>query len=136
MNILKIFTSRRIIGNIGEDAAARFLKKKGCKILERNYVAAGHEIDIIAEEKNHVLFVEVKTRTEGKTNSKEPRPASSVNYEKRQSIIKTARLYFPTLMTKKRMRFDVIEVYLDKDSKVTKIEHLTDAFRGDTGYTR
>ena len=44
MNILKILTAKREIGNIGEQAAKKFLRKKGYKILECNYEAAGYEI--------------------------------------------------------------------------------------------
>ena len=49
MQILKIRTEKRITGNIGEDAACKYLRKNKYKILKRNYVSNGHEIDIIAE---------------------------------------------------------------------------------------
>ncbi len=54
MNILKIFTEKRIIGNIGEDAVVKYLKKNHYKILERNYVMGDHEIDIIAENDEYI----------------------------------------------------------------------------------
>ena len=51
MNILKVLTPERRIGNLGERVAARHLRRKGYRILERNYTAAGAEIDIIAKKK-------------------------------------------------------------------------------------
>ena len=51
------------LGKYGEDLAADFLKKHGYKILERNFRIRGGEIDIIALEKNTLVYVEVKTRT-------------------------------------------------------------------------
>lgn len=52
------------IGNAGEDLACRYLEKRGYKILERNkHYSRFCEIDIIAEYKNTLVFVEVKTRT-------------------------------------------------------------------------
>ena len=53
MRILDILTPKRRIGNFGEREAVRLLRKKGYKILKRNYTALGAEIDIIAQ-KNRV----------------------------------------------------------------------------------
>ena len=54
------------IGRYGEDMAAKLLRKKGYKILERNFRAGHNEIDIIAQNKDYTVFVEVKTRSEHK----------------------------------------------------------------------
>ena len=134
MKILEILTKKRRIGNTGEEAAVRFLKKKGYKILERNYVALSHEIDVIAEDKEHVIFVEVKTRTIGRENPKEPRPASSVTPKKQRSIIKAASFYFAYCRKNKHARFDVIEVYLRDSGEVEKILHLENTFNVNTAY--
>ena len=130
MNILKVLTKQRKIGDIGEAAAAKHLKKNGYKILERNYVAAGAEIDIIAENREYTVFAEVKTRTyaPGGTN-KESRPAAAVNYEKQSTIIKVAKCYLAYNKKDKRVRFDILEIYLDKDGKIAKINHIENAFR-------
>ena len=56
--------TNKIIGKYGEDIAKNFLIKKGFKILETNYRQSRvAEIDIIAEDKNTLVFIEVKTRT-------------------------------------------------------------------------
>ena len=79
MQILKLLTRNRIIGNYGEKAAVSYLKKNKFKILEQNYIAHNNEIDIIAKNKEFLVFVEVKTRTVG-VNSKSDttRPAAAV----------------------------------------------------------
>ena len=64
MKILELLTPKRKIGNRGEKEACRFLKKNGYKIKRTNYVANGHEIDVIAENAKTLAFIEVKTRTE------------------------------------------------------------------------
>ncbi len=131
MKILEILTQRRITGNIGERCAVKFLKKKGYKILERNYVAAGNEIDIIAAKDGMVVFVEVKARTIGRENPREPRPASAVNAEKQRKIISAASYYKKRSAADKKIRFDIIEVYLEdtkRGKKPNEIKHLIGAF--------
>lgn len=128
MNILKILTPARIKGNIGERTAAKYLRKKKYKILSRNYVAKNKEIDIIAENKQTVIFVEVKTRTENISVKGEPRPASAVTPDKQKDIIKAAKYYTAAKKITKRIRFDVIEVLLNENKKAIKINHLENTF--------
>ena len=51
--------STKVVGDNGEDVACEFLKKQGYKILSRNYRIRGGEIDIIAQDKEYLVFVEV-----------------------------------------------------------------------------
>ena len=132
MNILKVLTEKRKTGNIGEDAAAKFLRKHGYRILERNYAELGAEVDIIAKNREYYVFVEVKTRTLGHQSPKEPRPASSVTPEKQRKIISVAKWYLGTAPKNRKIRFDIIEVYLDEEKKVQKIMHLENAFNYNT----
>ena len=56
--------ARKSLGKFGENLAVSFLKKKGYKILERNFVISGFgEIDIICKKKDRVIFVEVRTKS-------------------------------------------------------------------------
>jgi putative endonuclease len=57
-----LFKTTKQIGNSGEDLACQFLRKQGYKILERNFRIRGGEIDIIAKDKETLVFVEVKLR--------------------------------------------------------------------------
>ena len=134
MKILEIFTEKRQIGNIGEIAAAKHLKKNNYKILKKNYVAVGYEIDVIAENKDTTVFVEVKTRTIGKLDPKEARPASAVTPEKQRKIISTAKYFLGTHNSKKRIRFDIIEVFLDDKKSVKNLCHIESAFNYDTAH--
>ena len=136
MNILKIFTDKRIKGNIGESAVCSYLRRKHYKIREQNYVALGHEVDIIAEKRNFLCFVEVKARTTSKMMSKESRPAAAVNPEKMQAILSAARYYISTVSPNKRIRFDVAEVYLADDKSVERIEYMEGAFTADDAKRR
>lgn len=54
------------IGNTGEDRAARFLTEHGFEIIERNWKTRFCEIDIVAQRKGVIYFVEVKTRSSAK----------------------------------------------------------------------
>ena len=54
---------RHETGKIGEDLATKYLENLGYTIVERNFVAKQGEIDIIAKDKQELVFVEVKTRT-------------------------------------------------------------------------
>ena len=131
MNILKIKTENRKKGNIGEKAAAKALKKKGCKIVEKNYVSDGGEIDIICLDRGTVVFVEVKARDTRALSPMTPRPAASVTPEKQRKIIKLASKYKVQNYPDKKARFDIVEVYLDTSGKrirCERVEHLIGAF--------
>ena len=56
---------KRLLGEYGEIIAARYLRKHGYIIVEGNYHSKFGEIDLVVEDKKYVVFVEVKTRSEG-----------------------------------------------------------------------
>ena len=118
------------IGRFGESVACEYLKKQKFKILEQNYYASHNEIDIIAENKQYIIFVEVKTRSCSLNDSFDfGTPASAVTYSKQKRTLIAAQAYLSEHKCKKTPRLDVIEVYLDKnDSTVIKINHIEDAF--------
>ena len=139
MNILKIFTEKRKIGNLGEQAAIKYLRKNGYRIIRKNYTAVGAEIDIIAQKDGVTAFVEVKARNIKNLGTYEPRPASAVTPEKQRKIIRTASYFLSRYNEKTRIRFDVIEVYLEDfvlGVKIKEIKHLIDAFNKNTAYSR
>ena len=141
MNILHVLTSRRRLGNFGEDAAARFLKRNRYKILERNYVGKRGEIDIIASKKTMMVFVEVKTRNAENENTRESRPAASVNSQKQRRLIHVANEYARRghKADECMMRMDIIEVYTETNNdktKIRKIIHIEDAFNMNSAYKR
>ena len=123
------------IGRFGENVAVDYLKKQGLRIVCRNFRAGKNEIDIIAEDRECLIFVEVKARSGvGAYAYDYGTPASAVTYAKRKRTIEAARAYLYKKPTDKTPRFDVVEIYLDKTEfaaqpQVLKIEHLCDAFR-------
>ncbi len=137
MKILEILTPKRLLGNLGERAAVRYLKKCRYRILERNFVAENLEIDIIARDKDITVFVEVKTRTYKEPSPTTYRAASAVTREKQRKIIECARIYRAHKFDGSRVRFDVIEVYTEGDaphSRVKEINHIKAAFDKSTAY--
>lgn len=140
MNILKVLTPRRSLGNLGENYAARLLKKKGYRILERNYIGKWGEIDIIAGKRNLLAFVEVKTRSIQSQNALESRPAAAVNREKQRKLIQIADEYARKIHKKDGvlMRMDIIEIYTEKNqnekTKVKKAVHMENAFDMNSAY--
>ena len=139
MNILKVLTDKRRKGNLGEDAAARFLTKNGYRILDRGFVGNHSEIDIVASCEKTTVFVEVKTRSVGSQSPMEPRPASAVTPEKQRKIISAARIFMKKRRLETRMRFDIIEVLLERvndKEEVKDIRHLISAFDLNTAYDK
>ena len=122
------------IGRLGEKSAAKFLKKSGYKILEKNSRQSHNEIDIIATDRNYLVFVEVKTRSVSEEDPYSPygTPADAVTASKQRRTVVAAQSYIynnKSKHTKKQPRMDVVEVYLSKETKkIIKINHIVDAF--------
>lgn len=104
--------SKTGVGKIGETLAAEYLMKKGYVILHRNYRIGHLETDIICENATHLLFVEVKSRTDFGGTSRYGRPAAAVDEKKRAHLLAAAGAYLRENPTAKKPRIDVIEVYL------------------------
>ena len=118
------------VGRYGEEQARIFLKSKGYKIVASNKHESHKEIDIIATNKEYIIFVEVKTRSVGyDLYSPYGSPASAVNKKKQQNLINAARAYLRSNPSRKQPRMDVIEVYLKKGTfEVLEINHFTNAY--------
>lgn len=111
------------LGQAGEALAERHLKKKGYRILERNYRNRLGEIDLIALDSGTLVFVEVKTRRSGKYGG--PRFAITPQKQKKLSI--TALSYLKqTRQSDCKARFDVVLINADGDAP--QIETIQNAF--------
>ena len=110
---------KKLLGKVGEDKAAAYLKKQGYKIIARNYKNAFGEIDIIATDGEYTVFVEVKTRESDGFGA----GSEAVDFRKRQKYAKIALAYLTaTKKTESPCRFDVVEI---QDGE---INHIKDAF--------
>lgn len=108
---------------LGEEIAANYLKKKGYKIIERNFRKGYGEIDIISTFNNILVFVEVKTRTTSLFGG----ALETIAYHKLKSLVKTAQFYKLTHKNlPESLRIDAILIDLDSNNKVSKIEHIED----------
>ena len=119
-------------GAAGEILAARFLRDKGYTILSSNFRCRHGEIDIIAEKKGVIAFVEVKTRSQNSMYS----PREAVTAAKQSRLIQTAAIYFSKFPSDLQPRFDVIEVITDSPTsmKAIEINHILGAYEaGDLG---
>jgi len=116
---------RLALGRWGEEEAARFLRRRGMKILERNYRTPVGEIDIIARKGKVLAFIEVKTRRGTAFGT----PQEAVGAAKQRQILRTAQWYLGDGRGRGlQPRFDVVAVLAG--SQGATVEHITDAFGG------
>ena len=112
-------------GKTGEELAQKYLRSRGCQIVETNFRIQGGEIDIIAEHSSRLIFVEVKTRTSEDFGSGE----ESIGTRKRDSIRRAMGRYLTKngLGEDADVQFDTIDLVLDPTTGELKtIHHLED----------
>ncbi len=112
--------NKRALGGEKELVAAEFLRNNGYNILQMNFRCKSGEIDIIAKDKDTLVFCEVKYRSKNNYGH----PLEAVNTKKQQKIIQTTRYYMliNNISDAQRIRFDVIGILGDK------ITHVRNAF--------
>ncbi len=123
MRITQTQLYKKLLGRVGEKNAGKYLRKKGYKIIEKNYTTKIGEVDLIALYGDLLVFIEVKTRSSTAYGN----PRDAVDYHKQRKYVLLAKEY---LMVKKEyrerpVRFDVIEI-LNGD-----INHIESAFFAD-----
>ena len=119
---------RRDTGILGEKLARDFLKKRSYKILETNYRCPQGEIDIVARQKNTLVFVEVRTKTSRAFGS----PEESVTPMKKERMIASAYHYRQTHNDLPELwRIDFVAVELTPEGKSLRIELFENAVGGD-----
>ena len=107
------------LGLKGEQIAQKYLLKKGYKILATNYQCRFGELDLIARDKDCLVFCEVKTRSKGMVAP----PQESVTPAKQRKMIKTAQFWLMEHPQDVAMRFDVLAIVPDSLGCWT-VEHL------------
>ena len=100
---------KRDFGNTGENLATEYLEKQGYTILERNFYCKQGEIDIIAKDKNEIVFIEVKSRS----NKLFGIPSEAVTKQKIKHLFRTARYFlYKYKIINEYIRFDVVEILI------------------------
>lgn len=114
------------VGNYCEKLAIEYLKKSNYHILDSNYRNFLGEIDIICIKDKLLIVVEVK----GRYSYEYGLPKESIKLSKQLSIIKVTNSYISfKKLSNLNIRFDVIEVYLNPQNNIYKLNHIKDAFR-------
>ncbi|MGP0065841.1 MAG: YraN family protein [Isosphaeraceae bacterium] len=112
----------RMLGDRGERAAARYLRKQGMRVLLRGVRSRYGEIDLIARDGDTLVFVEVKARRQGE-------PAEAVTAEKQRRISLAAlRFLRGHDLLEQRCRFDVVAIVWPDGRQEPRIEHIRNAF--------
>jgi putative endonuclease len=110
-------------GEAGEAIAARHLEKKGYRIIEKNYRTKLGEIDLIAKDRDTIVFVEVKSRRSRQFGN----PKAAVTPQKQRKISMVALQYLKaTRRNNASARFDVAAVTVTRDKP--RVEIIKNAF--------
>jgi putative endonuclease len=115
-------SERKMVGQLGESVAVQFLERKGFTIIERNYRKPWGEIDIIAEKRGIVRFVEVKTLSRENIPDvtreiDDYRPEEQVHPLKLRKIARTAEMYMNAKNDSREYQIDVVGVFLNVSTR-------------------
>lgn len=115
-----------IVGAWGEAVAADYLRKKRYRLIASGYRCRFGEIDLIVQNRQFLVFVEVKLRR----SDRFAEAREFVDIHKQERLRSTAALFLDEFPTELQPRFDVIEIYAHDGTatKHPKIIHLEDAF--------
>ena len=116
--------SKQSVGQLGEDIACEYLRKQGCRIIERNFRKPWGEIDIIVKDKNGVLvFVEVKAIRQSGDQSPDILPEDNLTHSKLKKLQRTASLYVgynqDVVDDQKGWRIDLVAITLSEKLNAT-----------------
>ena len=106
-------------GKIGENIARKYLEKKGYKILEQNYRTKYAEIDLIARQKNEIIFVEVRTKRGELFGT----PEESLNKRKLRKLYWNVNSYALRIHWPGPYRVDAVCIVLGQDNSTLRINH-------------
>jgi putative endonuclease len=118
--------SRKSLGRLGEQLAAEHFERLGWRIVERNYQTRLGELDLVAVDRDTLVFAEVKTCRLGKGL-----PWDSLHARKQVQVRRIAGLWFSErrgLPFFERLRFDAIGVLVDDRDALVRLDHLEAAF--------
>ena len=123
MGLLDKRTPAKWRGDLGEDAAARYLESRGMRVLDRNWRYRQWELDLVCRDGDTLVFVEVKTRVAGSMSA----PADGLGRAKRARLVKAAARYLSAKgLWEEPCRFDLAAVV---DTGVSMdVEHTENAF--------
>ncbi len=107
------------LGRKGEDLAEQYLIDRGYTILQRNEQVGHSDIDILARQGETLVFVEVRTKSDGNRGM----PEETLNYSKLKQMRKTAEIYMAKKKYRGPARMDAVCILLPAGGGVTHFEH-------------
>lgn len=120
---MSVDNAKQVLGKEGERIAAQYLKRKGYKLVERNYRCAAGEVDLIVLDRRVIVFVEVKTRSGDRFGT----PLEAVQSKKQQKMIQTAQFFLNEKgLQQREARFDVVGITWP--GREPMVEHVENAF--------
>lgn len=114
---------RKALGKLGESLAARELERRGYRIVERNWRCATGEMDLVAEQRGVLVFVEVRARR----GSERGTPEESLTPRKQAKLIEVAQAYLEEGTADRDWRIDVVAVELSPRGKLLRIDVIENA---------
>lgn len=112
------------LGEFGEELAAGFLIEKGYRIIQRNVFFRYGEIDIIARDGDEIVFVEVRTRTNGKLAP----PETTVGPRKLRTLVRCAYAWVDSVRYIGFWRIDLVAITItNTENKIEHIKTITEA---------
>ncbi|OPZ74704.1 MAG: hypothetical protein BWY80_00482 [Firmicutes bacterium ADurb.Bin456] len=116
---------RKRLGRQGEDAAARYLESNGYVLLHRNYSSRLGEIDIVATDRDVLVFVEVRSRSSDDYGLAQ----ESITGRKKLKLRQLAWQFIKAEgKTERNYRFDVVAILFDREGKLKRLDHIENAF--------
>jgi putative endonuclease len=126
-------TEKRRLGDIGENAAAEFLRRRGYTILDRNYLRKWGEIDIVAQKGPILHFIEVKSVSrktslwgaKGEVTHGTYRPEENVHPQKLKRLSRAIQTYIlEKRLDKLDWQLDIITALVDEEARQARVEML------------
>lgn len=126
-------TQKQIVGTIGEDAVCTYLKRKGFKVIDRNYLKKWGELDVVAIKDKKIHFIEVKSVSRKFEDVPHEtrvgyRPEDNMHPWKLQRLARTIQSYVldKNVSDDTEWQFDVATVYVDQEKRLCKVIMLED----------
>ena len=118
---------RHHLGRVGERLAREHLERLGYRVVASNYRTRFGELDLIVCDDTSLVFVEVKTRRAGALESS----VQAISPDKRRRVRSMAAAWLVEAKSRPRsceLRFDVVAVTVDRNSRLVRLDHLEGAF--------
>ena len=116
----------KTLGRLGEEQAARHFERLGYDVLARNHRTRFGELDLVVADRDHIVFVEVKSRRSGNGS-----PWQNLHEPKQKQVRRMAAAWLAETTDRPfaaELRFDAVAVVLTPAGELVSLEHLEGAF--------